>query len=249
MRVVSLVPSWTEFLHELGVNVVGQTKFCVRPEAAFRSVPRVGGTKTVNVQAVLDLQPDLVVANREENDRDQVQQMQEAYGQDSVLVTDVRTVEQALAAMVELGTRVDGHEAASRLTQRIAEAWGEPRAAGGEAGYAVWSSPWMAAGADTFISDVMKHWGISNAFENTTTEDRYPTLSETPEQGARQARTWLLPSEPFPFADKHLASLQAACPEARFKLVDGEAFSWYGSRMLHVVDHLRSVSKWIQESA
>ena len=247
MRVVSLVPSWTEFLHELEAEVVGQTKFCVRPESAFRIVPRVGGTKTVNVQAILDLQPDLVVANREENDREQVQRVQEALGHDAVLVTDVRTVSQALEAMAELGTWIGCEAKAREWSERIAEAWGDPRPARGEAGYAVWSSPWMAAGADTFISDVMKHWGIANAFEVTSSNDRYPTLGESPKQGARKARTWLLPSEPFPFADKHLASLQAESPDARFKLVDGEAFSWYGSRMLHVVDHLRAVSAWAAE--
>ena len=247
MRVVSLVPSWTEFLHELEVKVVGQTKFCVRPETAFRTVPRVGGTKTVSVQAVLDLHPDLVVANREENDREQVQLVQEALGNDAVLVTDVRSASQALAAMAELGARVGCEGKAREWSQRIAEAWGDPRPDRGEAGYAVWSSPWMVAGADTFISDVMKHWGISNAFEGTAAEGRYPELGKSPTQGALQAQTWLLPSEPFPFAEKHLASLQAECPEARFKLVDGEAFSWYGSRMLHVVDHLRAVSEWVAE--
>ena len=247
MRVVSLVPSWTEFLHELEVKVVGQTKFCVRPEVAFRTVPRVGGTKTVNVEAVLDLQPDLVVANREENEREQVQLVQAALGDDAVLVTDVRTVSQALAAMAELGARVGCEAQAREWSERIGEMWGDPRPARGEAGYAVWSSPWMVAGADTFISDVMKHWGIANAFEGTAAEGRYPALGESPTQGARRARTWLLPSEPFPFAQKHLAPLQAESPEARFKLVDGEAFSWYGSRMLRVVDHLRAVSEWVAE--
>jgi ABC-type Fe3+-hydroxamate transport system substrate-binding protein len=249
MRVVSLVPSWTEFLHDLKVDVVGQTKFCVRPEAAFRSVPRIGGTKTVDVHAVLHLQPDLVVANREENDRDQVQLVQEALGNDAVLVTDVRTVRDALTAMDEIGTRVGCAATAKRWSGRVAEAWGEPRAVQGEAGYAVWSSPWMVAGSDTFISDVMKHWGIANAFQKTAIDGRYPNLAESPEEGVHQAKTWLLPSEPFPFADKHLAPLQAECPEARFKLVDGEAFSWYGTRMLHVVDHLRAASEWVAESA
>ena len=247
MRVVSLVPSWTEFLHELGVEVVGQTKFCVRPEAAFRTVPRVGGTKTANVQAVLDLQPDLVVANREENDREQIELLQQALGRDAVLVTDVRTVDQALASMTDLGFRV-GHESEGRAwSERIAEAWGPPRPARGDAGYAVWSSPWMVAGKDTYISDVMKHWGIRNAIEDLAAPDRYPTLGESPTDSARCARTWLLPSEPFPFGEKHVAALHVECPQARCKLVDGEAFSWYGSRMLHVVNHLRTVSEWVAD--
>ena len=107
MRVVSLVPSWTEFLHDLDVNVVGQTKFCVRPQTAFRTLPRVGGTKTVKVDAVLGLEPDLVVANREENDRAQIEALMAAMPSERVVVTDVRTVEHALDEMHRLGEAVD----------------------------------------------------------------------------------------------------------------------------------------------
>ena len=247
MRVVSLVPSWTEFLHDLDVEVVGQTKFCVRPASKFRTVPRIGGTKNVKVQEVLALKPDLVVANREENDKAQVEALMECLP-GGVLLTDVRTVPDAWTAMLQLGERVGRTADARDLVNRIRDAWGESRAITGLAGYAVWSSPWMVAGHDTFIHDVMRHWGIGNAIDSGT-ESRYPTTGEDPERGTHAACQWLLPSEPFPFQAKHLPALQAAHPEARFRLVDGEAFSWYGSRMLHVTAHLREVAQWVAETA
>jgi hypothetical protein len=242
MRVVSLVPSWTECLHDFDVNVVGQTKFCVRPASAFRSVPRVGGTKTVDVDSVLKLQPDLVVANMEENDKDQVEALIDQLPvHASVWVSDVRTVEQALEQMTILGMQCEKADLAQSFVSEIEELWGDPRAVVGQAGYAVWRSPWMVAGPNTFIHDVMRWWGIDNAFGQTNSGDRYPTLSPTDIDGIGLARTWLLPSEPFPFKDKHLTDFQDAHPEARFHLVDGEAFSWYGTRMKHVVKHLASI--------
>lgn len=242
MRVVSLVPSWTECLHDLRVNVVGQTKFCVRPDSAFRSVPRVGGTKTIDVDGVLKLQPDLVVANMEENDKHQVEAIIEQLpAHASVWVSDVRTVEQALDQMTTLGWQCEKAELARTFVEEIREMWGKPRAMVGQAGYAVWRSPWMVAGPNTFIHDVMRWWGIGNAFGHMRDGDRYPTLSPSDNEGIGLAKTWLLPSEPFPFQEKHLASFQDAHPEARFHLVDGEAFSWYGTRMKHVVKHLASI--------
>ena len=244
MRVVSLVPSWTEFLHDLEVDVVGQTKFCVRPASQFRRVPRIGGTKNVKVDDVLALQPDFVVANREENDRTQVEALMHALPRNAIMLTDVRTVRDAWEEMVRLGQRVDRTNQAQNMVNHIQDLWGDPKPPCGEAGYAVWSSPWMVAGADTFIHDVMRHWGIGNANANHH-EGRYPTTGDGPDTGCLSAQVWLLPSEPFPFQSKHLPALEAAHPKAHFRLVDGEAFSWYGSRMLHASNHLRDVAHWV----
>ena len=252
MRVVSLVPSWTEFLHDLDVDVVGQTKFCIRPASMFRALPRIGGTKNVKVEDVLALKPDLVVANREENDKAQVEALMEGLPE-GVLLTDVRTVPDAWAAMAQVGSRVDRAVDARDMVNRIQDAWGEPRAIVGQAGYAVWSSPWMAAGHDTFIHDVMRHWGIQNAVADLPSEElaqagRYPSLGDDEAAGVRYAGRWLLPSEPFPFAAKHLEALEAAHPNRQFMLVDGEAFSWYGTRMWHAAAHFEEVRRWMAAS-
>ena len=131
------------------------------------------------------------------------------------------------------------------MVERIADAWGDAKKPVGRAGYAVWSSPWMVAGPDTFIHSVMTHWGIENAFSSSVADGRYPTLADTPDAGTGLAQQWLLPSVPFPFKSKHLVRFENTHPDSRFKLVDGEAFSWYGSRMLHVTEHLREVRKWV----
>ena len=249
MRVISLVPSWTEFLHDLGVNVVGQTKFCVHPASAYTSVSRIGGTKNVNTNAVLDLSPDLVVANKEENDKDQVGELMEQLGHDRVVVTDVRTVQEALDEMKRLGECVEKAPHSLRMVEQIQTLWGAPRMQFGRVGYAVWSSPWMVAGRDTYIHDVMRHWGIGNSFDADESESRYPSIAKDERAGLPKAPCWLLPSEPFPFKTRHLHAFSQIHPAGRFLLVDGEAFSWYGSRMLHVARHLEEVAWWVNSDA
>ena len=134
MRVVSLVPSWTEFLHDLQAEVVGQTKFCVRPEAAYRSLPRVGGTKTVHVDRVMELRPDLVVANKEENAREDLERLAELLPPScDILVTDVRTVDAAFDAMSDLGARLERVAQAESWVARIRDAWGDPKPVVGSA--------------------------------------------------------------------------------------------------------------------
>jgi hypothetical protein len=145
--------------------------------------------------------------------------------------------------MTSLGVQCDKAELARTFVEEIRELWGQPRPLVAKAGYAVWRSPWMVAGPNTFIHDVLRWWGIDNAFGHMRDGDRYPTLSPSDTEGIGLARTWLLPSEPFPFKDKHLPDFRDAHSEARFHLVDGEAFSWYGTRMKHVVKHLASINE------
>jgi len=253
MRVVSLVPSWTEFLHDLQVEVVGQTKFCVRPDSAFRSLPRVGGTKTVQADRVLELRPDLVVANKEENAREDLERLAELLPSScDILVTDVRTVDAAFSTMSDLGVRLGRSAQSESWLARIRDGWGDSKPVVGGAAYAVWAKPWMAAGPDTYIHDVMRHWGIHNVVTDLPSGQlanagRYPSLGEDEALGTIHAERWLLPSEPFPFAAKHLAKLEAAHPKRKFMLVDGEAFSWYGTRMWHAAAHFHKVRRWMAE--
>ena len=133
----------------------------------------------------------------------------EAMPRDSVVLTDVRNVQELGVKCVVWGnawtkaTRPRGWWTSSNALGRT-EPWGE-------AAYAVWSSPWMAAGCDTFIHDVMRHWGIANAI-SPDAEGRYPTLGEGPEAGAAAASVWLLPSEPFPFKTRHLRPSNKVIP-------------------------------------
>lgn len=236
-RIVSLVPSLTELLATLGLEreTVGLTRFCVRP-AEWRSTRSVvGGTKDVRIDRVADLQPDLILANKEENERDQVEALAAIA---PVYVTDVADVTGALAMIRALGPILDRAEPAARLADQIAEGFGAlPDWPPLRTLYLIWREPFMAAGDGTFIHDVLARAGLPNVL---TGEARYPELSAARIAELAPERI-LLSSEPYPFRAKHLPELRALVPTAQVELVDGELFSWYGSRILETPAALRAL--------
>jgi ABC-type Fe3+-hydroxamate transport system substrate-binding protein len=227
-RIVSLVPSQTELLHDLGLDaeVVGLTKFCIHPDAWFRSKERIGGTKTVHLDRVRSLHPDLVLANKEENVREQVEALAKEFPTWS---SDINTLEGALDAIRSIGRLVHREGEAGKLVARILDAFEdldpvfENRP---DTAYLIWKDPWMSIGHDTFIHDMLERLGVHNIFSDKT---RYPevTISEL-----QRCEFLLLSSEPYPFTQKHIDELQAQLPHTQILLVDGELFSWYGSRLL-----------------
>lgn len=231
-RIVSLVPSITEWLWDMGLDdrVVGITKFCVRPEAWFRSKPRIGGTKQVHLDRLVALEPDLVIANKEENDASDVEAIRAAGI--PVWTSDVRTWDDALEMMQLLGELLEVADKAAALNAELQQSLPVPSSPVKRAAYAVWNAPLMLAGTDTFIHDIMARLGFENVVQTT----RYPTFTD-PELQAAQPEILLLPSEPFPFAEKHLPALQARFPNTQMLLVDGEMFSWYGRRMKFVREY------------
>lgn len=228
-RIVSLVPSQTELLADLGLDdeVVGLTRFCVHPAGWKAAKTIVGGTKNVDVERVRGLRPDLVIANKEENVREQVEAIAAfcpAY------VTDVADVASALAMIRDVGALVDRADQAGRLAEEIAagfDALPPSPHRPSRALYLIWRDPWMAVGGDTFISDVLERGGWANA---TADRGRYPALTDDEIRDLAPDAV-LLSSEPYPFVDRHIAEVQELVPGARVLLVDGEAFSWYGSRL------------------
>ncbi len=236
-RIVSLVPSQTELLADLGLDaeVVGLTRFCVHPDGWKARKAIVGGTKNVDPERVRALAPDLVIANREENVREQVEALAAFC---PVWVTDVETVDDALAMTRDVGALVDRQRQAAALADAVGAGfqalpeWPPLRAL-----YLIWRDPWMTVGHDTIIADVMARAGLDNVAGGRT---RYPSLTDA-EIGALGPEVVLLSSEPYPFQDKHTDEVQALAPDARVVLVDGEAFSWYGSRLLHTPDALRQL--------
>ena len=236
-RIVSLVPSQTELLADLGLDaeVVGLTRFCVHPDGWKARKAIVGGTKNVDAEKVRQLAPDLVIANKEENVREQVEAVA-AFA--PVWVTDVATVADALGMIRDLGAITDRQRRAAALADAIDEGFrvaerGEPL----RALYLIWRDPWMSVGCDTIIADVLRRGGFENA---TDDRDRYPALSDD-EVRALAPDVVLLSSEPYPFGSKHVAEVQALTPGARVELVDGEPFSWYGSRLLSAPAALRDL--------
>lgn len=237
-KIVSLVPSQTELLFALGLQeeVAGITKFCIHPEEWFRTKPRVGGTKALHLEEIAALEPDLIIANKEENEREQIEWLEARF---PVWISDVRTIDHAAEMIRRVGELVGKAEAAAALALKIQgqffqlrnEKWTVKRAA-----YLIWNDPVMAAGAQTFIDSMLRHAGFKNAFAS---QPRYPELSPEILKKANP-EVILLPSEPYPFSEKHISFFQEICPESVILLVDGELFSWYGNRMLEFPAYIRS---------
>lgn len=234
-RIVSLVPSQTELLYDLGLEeeVVGITKFCVHPDSWFRNKTRVGGTKQLHTDKIKELQPDLIIANKEENLEEQVRELAHDY---PVWVSDIKSIEDGLEMIRAVGELVDKEEQANSLARDIATGFEMLQQAGEKKRviYFIWREPWMSVGGDTFISNVIETIGWENALKELV---RYPEIT-LEESAAHKPDIILLSSEPYPFKEKHIEEVKAAIPGAEVLLVDGEMFSWYGSRMLKAIPYL-----------
>lgn len=227
-RIVSLVPSQTELLYDLGLDtaVAGITKFCVHPDAWFRSKTRVGGTKNLHPDIIQQLHPDLILANKEENLREQVISFEHDY---PVWISDVNDLATALDMIRSVGDITGTTVKAREIIHNITLAFDSliPLSTPLPSAYLIWKAPYMSIGRDTFIHDMMQRCGLQNIFSHTT---RYPeiTVADLHDAGCKLL---LLSSEPYPFRDKHIAELQEQLPHTKILLVDGEMFSWYGSRL------------------
>lgn len=242
-RIVSLVPSQTELLYDLGLGaaVAGITKFCVHPAEWFREKNRVGGTKTLDFKKIDALKPDLIIGNKEENERGQIEQLAEKY---PVWMSDIATLDDAYDMMLRVG-ELTGKQAESRhLVEKIKNAFTAIRLPGNQhrrpsVAYFIWRKPYMVAGSGTFIDAMLHEAGFENVFAQ---KDRYPEISLEKLAEARPEFI-LLSSEPYPFAEKHFAAFREVCPESKIARVDGELFSWYGSRLLYSAAYFQELRK------
>ncbi|HVZ57210.1 MAG TPA: helical backbone metal receptor [Chitinophagaceae bacterium] len=235
-RIISLVPSQTELLASLGLEeeVVGITRFCIHPERWFQKKARVGGTKQANLARIHSLAPDLILANREENERDQVEELARYY---PVWVSDIATLADALDMILRVGRLVGREPAARQLAGEIQQHFNtlEPVARPPRACYLIWQSPYMTVGSDSFIHAMMEVAGLENIFRDRL---RYPIVTWE-EIRDRRPDLVLLSSEPFPFKASHQADLQSRLAGSRVLLVDGTRFSWYGSRLMESPAYFR----------
>jgi ABC-type Fe3+-hydroxamate transport system substrate-binding protein len=240
-RIVSLVPSQTELLASFGLDqeVVGITKFCIHPESWFREKTRVGGTKDLKFDVIRSLNPDLIIANKEENTRDQIETLAKEY---PVWISDVKDLPSAMEMISNIGQITGKSEAADKLNAGIQTNFSKlpsptnklPRVA-----YLIWRKPYMVAATDTFIDKMLESAGFENYFKS---QKRYPEIY-LKELEQDPPDFFFLSSEPYPFKEKHFSEFSQYCPKASVCLVDGEYFSWYGSRLLGTPDyflHLRA---------
>jgi ABC-type Fe3+-hydroxamate transport system substrate-binding protein len=211
LRIISLVPSQTELLYYLGVPPIAQTIFCVHPSEAFKASVKIGGTKKLNIQKILDLQPDLVIGNIEENEKSQIELLQQNV---KVWMTDIYTFDDALESITTIGEWVNKPQATVL--------------------YLIWKNPYMAVGRNTFINSMLQKAGFVNSIQ--APESRYPELDITDIIALNPDRIFLS-SEPYPFKKEDFLALQNALPHTQIQMVDGEQFSWYGNRMLLAADY------------
>lgn len=231
-RIISLVPSQTELLADLGLEdrVVGITKFCELPAKWQVEKTKVGGTKKINFDAIEKLKPDLIIGNKEENEKKEIEKLAETY---PVWMSDITSMEDALAMIDSISDLTDRASKGRLIIERIKEGFQKLPVFKSRVLYLIWRKPWMAAGSETFINTLISKLGLTNVLGDIP---RYPELTAAEIQ-TLNPDTILLSSEPFPFAEKHIAELKVIVPKANVMLVDGQFFSWYGSRLIHVPDY------------
>ena len=238
-RIISLVPSQTELLYDLGLGkrVVGITKFCVHPETWFKTKTRVGGTKKLDLKKIQELGPDLIIANKEENLRSDIDTLAKDF---PVWISDIRDLAGALDMIQKVGELTGTSTIADPLSHRIADQFAtlQPLDPTATVAYLIWREPYMVAGHGTFINDLLERCGLMNVFDSD--DARYPEITAKELEEAAPDLI-LLSSEPYPFKEKHIEELHETCPRTPVRLVDGEFFSWYGSRLLGTVDYLNGL--------
>lgn len=235
-RIISLVPSQTELLFDLNLadRVVGITKFCVHPQEWFNSKIKIGGTKKFNFEIINQLRPDLIIGNKEENYKEGIAQLSNHY---PVWMSDITDLNSAMKMIQSVGDLVDENARSILLEDEIGIKFEKIQPVSPRRSlYLIWKNPWMAAGKDTFINTMLTKIGLVNCIE----QNRYPELA-LDEIKILSPELILLSSEPFPFKQKHVEELQQILPNSKIILVDGEMFSWYGSRLLNAPDYFATL--------
>lgn len=236
-RIISLVPSQSELLWDLGLRdeLIGITKFCIHPNEMFKFKDRVGGTKTLDIHKIRSLKPDLIIGNKEENEYAQIKELQNEF---PVWMSDIYNLNDAYKMISDIGELVHKKNEATRLVSNIQKSFSVIKKYNKTVLYLIWKNPFMAAGNSTFIGDVLNQMGLINSLKNS--DLRYPELTMD-EIKNLNPNLIFLSSEPFPFKESHINELKQLVPNATIKLVDGELFSWYGSRLLKSVEYLNNL--------
>jgi ABC-type Fe3+-hydroxamate transport system substrate-binding protein len=248
-KIVSVVPSQTELLYDLdlGDKITGITKFCIHPSHLKTEKEIVGGTKNLNIDKIRKLSPDLIIANKEENNPVQIKNLS---GEFPVWTSDVKQLSDALEMIQSIGRLTGTEKKANDLALKIRMRFKQLEEAMTNfknipVVYLIWKNPYMTVGADTFIHDILKRTAFTNIFSDKL---RYPEFN--PEELKNNPPGMiLLSSEPYPFQEKDIAETQKLFPSSRIRLVDGELFSWYGSRLLKSPEYLLNLRREVDSAS
>lgn len=238
MKIISLVPSLTEILFDFGLTtseVVGRTKFCIHPEHLVKNVEIIGGTKNLNLEKIKTLKPDLILANKEENVKDQVKELMKSF---KTVITHVETLEDNYYLLKSLGNILGKQNIAQQFNLKIQDIFNfEKPKTKLKVAYLIWKNPYMTIGRDTFIHHILEEIGFENIFKS---QKRYPIIEL---EEITEADVIFLSSEPFPFKEKHISEIRNVFPDKLIKIVDGEAFSWYGTRIAKTNSYYQDLIK------
>ena len=241
-RIISLVPSQTELLFHLGLDkkVVGVTKFCIYPTDWKTRKTIIGGTKNLKMDLIKELNPDLIIANKEENDEDSLRKLMPIF---PVWISDIKRLEDAFQMILSVGRITNTESTSFTWTEKIKKQFKilsllpkQPR----RVAYLIWNNPLMSVNQDTFIHSLLELNQWDNCFRDKL--NRYPEITEE-ELVDSNPELVFLSSEPFPFKDKHIDRFKQLLPESRVVLVNGEYFSWYGSRLVDSPAYFSSLHK------
>lgn len=236
MKVISLVPSITEALFDLGLTeneVIGRTKFCIHPADKVKNVQIIGGTKNLNIEKIKSLKPDIILANKEENVKEQVEALMTGF---KVVVYNTETVEDNYYLVKNLGLLFNKEERAQMFNLKIYEVLNQAKIHTKiKTAYLIWKNPYMTVGSDTFIHNILSEIGFENIFSHKT---RYPEIRV---EDLAEADVIMLSSEPFPFKEKHIAEIKEFYPDKKIMIVDGEAFSWYGTHIAKCENYFKKL--------
>ena len=237
-KIISLVPSQTELLFDLGLDneIIGITKFCIRPEEKTKAIEKIGGTKKFNLEKIMALKPDLIIGNKEENYPEGIQTLQQNC---TVWMSDIYTFEDAISMIREVSRITNRVEVGQAMAEEIMKRFNayKPMQGNLRVAYLIWQDPYMVAARETFIDEMLRRFGLTNAFAHLT---RYPVVSLEMMIEAKPDLIFLS-SEPFPFKEKHILDFTELLPSSKALIVDGQYFSWYGSRLLETPGYFSSL--------
>jgi ABC-type Fe3+-hydroxamate transport system substrate-binding protein len=234
-KIVSIVPSQTELLYDLGLEdkVVGITKFCIHPHHWKKSKKIIGGTKKIDIEKIKALNPDLIIGNKEENTKEDIEALEKLA---PVWLSDIYNLEDSIKMIKDIGQITNSFEIAKGICEKIETNFSNFKPIEDETrvAYLIWNKPYMLAGKNTFINDILEKIG----FQNFTNESRYPIWEPN---ATKIPELILLSSEPYPFNEVHVEEIQKQFPNSKILLVNGEYFSWYGSRLIISCDYFSTL--------
>ena len=242
-RIISLVPSQTEFLYDLGLKneIIGQTKFCIHPEQMRKQNTIIGGTKNLKLELIAQLKPDLIIGNKEENEQVQIEYLMQHF---PVWMSDINTMDDAYEMMQKVAEMVHKTNEAEAIIQQIKTDFNQLKTMVNEhensqkIAYFIWRKPYMVAAKNTFINHLIETLNFENVFADNS--ERYASVTEN-DIIDKNPSIIFLSSEPYPFKQKHISELQNLLPMAKIILVDGEMFSWYGSRLRFSANYFKEL--------